>query len=635
MSYTLHFKNQAVDPVAKAPIVVPVGAVDSSSTPLALTGKGAANHGNLQQENLLRLLENFADTVEPLNPTLGMTWFDAAAMKLKLCIDTSPVTWKAVGGVHVDTVAPSPAGLGDIWYELTGPASGILYVYTGVGEYPRTATTIGGWAQIFPTVQVMAGRDEYDYILETLSQFIGEAVSFHGNGAIGRSLLDLPNFAALDADLRAKYLSHGADPRVLVTNALDTYITKQTPSTTMFARVDTAGSPTGSNDLLLSGDTGSQVAGSILLNGVLTALPAGTVRQSQNNPSGYIVWDSANELPGSPVYVSAQFIDGIGWQYDNNTTWAPLPATAAKIVIGSTATFGARNPAVMPGAKFAYVWAHGTPMVGVKVEHLKVQPNSNDWDQLLAAMKYALNRVNVPHSVLAEISPVPFVDDGRSAPASLLALPATNVRYPSHRRRANRVSGMASLFQLYTSTVNTLMAALPERFALRGIDGVSPLAPTTLTSFVHASTTQVMPSGSGSIRLTMNFTDSDEMYRWFCSGQGVQLEVTHVGGANTADTDFRALLQQAGVQRITADRTYIFGEPLPLVLTNVEPVGIWNSHAGAEVLSAETLGPCTLTVSIQRMSDSSFDLEVLVAAGSALAGNTTFTFKLIEDTETI
>ena len=47
---------------------------DTSDTSLTLTGRGSANWGQQLQENLLWLLENFADSTAPAVPTTGQLW---------------------------------------------------------------------------------------------------------------------------------------------------------------------------------------------------------------------------------------------------------------------------------------------------------------------------------------------------------------------------------------------------------------------------------------------------------------------------------------------------------------------------------------------------------------------------------
>ena len=49
------------------------GVLDQS-TSLYLIGKNYPNYGELQQENFVRLLENFANTTEPNAPLVGQLW---------------------------------------------------------------------------------------------------------------------------------------------------------------------------------------------------------------------------------------------------------------------------------------------------------------------------------------------------------------------------------------------------------------------------------------------------------------------------------------------------------------------------------------------------------------------------------
>jgi hypothetical protein len=54
------------------------GVLDQS-TSLYLIGKNYPNYGELQQENFVRLLENFANTTEPNAPLVGQLWYDTDA----------------------------------------------------------------------------------------------------------------------------------------------------------------------------------------------------------------------------------------------------------------------------------------------------------------------------------------------------------------------------------------------------------------------------------------------------------------------------------------------------------------------------------------------------------------------------
>ena len=78
MPYTVDYSQSS-----KTAITVNDGTVDTS-TSLNLIGKNYTNFGELLNENLLHLLENFADANAPTNPTEGQLWYDTTNSLLKL-----------------------------------------------------------------------------------------------------------------------------------------------------------------------------------------------------------------------------------------------------------------------------------------------------------------------------------------------------------------------------------------------------------------------------------------------------------------------------------------------------------------------------------------------------------------------
>lgn len=210
VTYILNWSNSS-----KSPITVPVGTVNASSTSISLIGKGSANYGELQQENILRILENFASNVAPSNPTVGQLWYDTTNGSLKVCKSIGPVVWRPMSAVQVTNPSETPQAspsTGDLWYERTGLSSGILYCYTGLGRYPEFETEIGGWSQIWPRVEMAAGRAEFDEIFDLVSLLIGDPNSpVFGNGAIGRLFTSLSKIYVLDVDLNAKATALGFD----------------------------------------------------------------------------------------------------------------------------------------------------------------------------------------------------------------------------------------------------------------------------------------------------------------------------------------------------------------------------------------------------------------------------------------
>lgn len=78
MPYTIDYSDSG-----KTPIIVNDGTVDTS-TSIAFVGKNYTRFGEVLNENLLHLLENFASSTAPSNPTEGQLWYDTQNSYLKL-----------------------------------------------------------------------------------------------------------------------------------------------------------------------------------------------------------------------------------------------------------------------------------------------------------------------------------------------------------------------------------------------------------------------------------------------------------------------------------------------------------------------------------------------------------------------
>lgn len=94
-TYTVKWSTSDL-PGGKPAIVVPEKTFNNTSTSLVLTGKGLQNYGLFQQENFLRLLENFAGPTPPPNPTVGQLWYDTTVCALK--VYGCSLEWTPVGG---------------------------------------------------------------------------------------------------------------------------------------------------------------------------------------------------------------------------------------------------------------------------------------------------------------------------------------------------------------------------------------------------------------------------------------------------------------------------------------------------------------------------------------------------------
>lgn len=133
--------------------VVEDGTIDTSLD-IRLIGKNYAGYGEVQNENFVHLLENFANVNPPPRPINGQIWFDNNSKKIKYW-DASSIKWRSTGGVETGTTEPVGASVGDLWWntdieELSG-YNGSEWVVIGptvlpgygiTRFYPRQVTDI-------------------------------------------------------------------------------------------------------------------------------------------------------------------------------------------------------------------------------------------------------------------------------------------------------------------------------------------------------------------------------------------------------------------------------------------------------------------------------------------------------------
>jgi len=118
MSYTINRYN------GTQVTVVADGTIDSTLS-LKLIGKNYAGYGEVQNENLVFLLENFSGANGPNNPLSGQIWFDSANSKLKF-YDGSK--YRVASGAEASATAPVGLTPGEFWYDT---ANKQVYIWNG------------------------------------------------------------------------------------------------------------------------------------------------------------------------------------------------------------------------------------------------------------------------------------------------------------------------------------------------------------------------------------------------------------------------------------------------------------------------------------------------------------------------
>lgn len=89
------------------------GTLDTS-TGLNLVGKNYVGYGEMQQENFVWLLENFASDTPPTNPIAGQIWYDSATQLLNFY---DGGRFRLVSTKTVGNTAPINNNVGDTWWD--------------------------------------------------------------------------------------------------------------------------------------------------------------------------------------------------------------------------------------------------------------------------------------------------------------------------------------------------------------------------------------------------------------------------------------------------------------------------------------------------------------------------------------
>lgn len=100
------------------------GTIDTT-TDIRFVGKNYAGYGEVQNENFLHLLENFANTTPPPKPLAGQIWYDSGTRKLKFYDGTA---FKIANGASASNVAPAGLAAGEFWFDTSAEQ---LYTWTG------------------------------------------------------------------------------------------------------------------------------------------------------------------------------------------------------------------------------------------------------------------------------------------------------------------------------------------------------------------------------------------------------------------------------------------------------------------------------------------------------------------------
>jgi hypothetical protein len=144
------------------------GQIDDRSTDITLIGKNYSGFGEIFNENLVKILENFADSTQPDHPLRGQIWFDSSQSKLKVY---NGISFVPVSSATISSTQPSTLAIGDLWYDDVGEQ---LFFFDGTSAILL--------APSYSSSQSLSGL-RVDTILDTLNQ-TRVITSMYNNGIL-------------------------------------------------------------------------------------------------------------------------------------------------------------------------------------------------------------------------------------------------------------------------------------------------------------------------------------------------------------------------------------------------------------------------------------------------------------------
>ena len=117
------------------------GTIDTT-TDIRFIGKNYAGYGEVQNENFLHLMENFANTTPPPKVVTGQIWYDSSTERLKFY---DGARFRMASGAEPKASAPTGLKQGEFWWDTSAKQlytwSGTDFVLVGPVASPELGTS--------------------------------------------------------------------------------------------------------------------------------------------------------------------------------------------------------------------------------------------------------------------------------------------------------------------------------------------------------------------------------------------------------------------------------------------------------------------------------------------------------------
>lgn len=297
---------------------------DSANSSLTLVGKNYKGYGVFINQNVVRLMENFANTTAPTAPIPGQLWFNSTTKLLNLNIaatkGTANAIWKTVAGLTYSPASSIPLDpyTGELWYDST---NGQLKIYTGTAWRligPLSNTAAGNSGAIPDTVTDAPPSTTYVVIKFFINDVL---VGIWSKEEPFTS--DVPGFPTIRKGLNLhNTLGHTFWGNSEVANSI--YVNGVALNGSTFLRNDTSGTVNGA--LTLTNDGGitfgaaSDFVGSVS-GGVVTL-------QNQTNNRDFVLSVKSSGVQTS--FLKGNATTGLAESYNHPTASSPALTVATK-----------------------------------------------------------------------------------------------------------------------------------------------------------------------------------------------------------------------------------------------------------------------------------------------------------------
>ena len=145
-------------------------------TSLTFVGKNYSGYGQVLNQDLLKMLENFASTTQPLTPMTGQLWYDLATKKIKIYNGT---LFSSLSKLEYTSTTPLTPALGDLWWDSSKSQlkifNGTNFVLSTTASASTTTDESGRIVAVIPAK--ILGDDDAEYnVLEHIIENVVVAV---------------------------------------------------------------------------------------------------------------------------------------------------------------------------------------------------------------------------------------------------------------------------------------------------------------------------------------------------------------------------------------------------------------------------------------------------------------------------